>query len=62
MVPIFMSEAVNPVNIFITYNGSNFDVRVIYLFQITNESSLMVPTLKLETFTNKYFQEMVLRF
>ena len=37
MVPIFMLEVVNPVNIF-TYNGSNLDVIVVYLFQIRNVS------------------------
>ena len=39
MILIVMLEAVNPVNVFITYNGSDFDVGVIYLFQSTNESS-----------------------
>ena len=35
---------------------------VIYLFQITNEVQLTVPTLKLEMFTDRYFPEMVLTF
>ena len=38
MVPIFfMSQPVNPINVF-TYNCSDLDVRVIYQFQIANES------------------------
>ena len=62
MVLTFMLEAVNSVNIFITYNGSNVGVGIVYLFQSTYKVQLMVLTLKSEMFTNKYFPETVLIF
>ena len=47
MVPIFMLETVNPVNIF-TYNGYDLDVRVVYPFQMDDME--MALTHKLEPF------------